>query len=124
MELKIELYRIESLKKESLWYSFDGKFKDKIKSITGQSIPMPWEDFRQLNDKIKLLSSVKDIQMFPNWFSEEQINKLFNSGYSLYKYDVSEIIELPKGECLFDYNKVINCEEVQFSILNDVFQLK
>ena len=47
----MEIYRIQSLKKESLWYSFDGKFEDKIKSITGQSIPMPWEDFRQLNDK-------------------------------------------------------------------------
>ena len=116
----MEIYRIQSLKKESLWYSFDGKFEDKIKSITGQSIPMPWEEFRQLDDKIKLLSSVKDIQMFPHWFSEEQINKLFNSGYSLYKYDVPEIIELPKGECLFDYNKVNSCEEIQSSIL-DVF---
>jgi len=81
---------------------------------------MPWEDFRQLNDKIKLLSSVKDIQMFPHWFSKEQIDKFFNSGYSLYRYDVPEIIELSKGECLFDYNKVINCEEAQSSIL-DVF---
>lgn len=116
----MEIYRIQSLKKESLWYSFDGKFEDKIKSITGQSVPMPWEGFRQLDDKIKLLSSVKDIQMFPHWFNEEQINKLFNSGYSLYKYDVPEIIELPKGECLFDYNKVIKCEEIQSSIL-DVF---
>lgn len=76
----MEVYRIQSLKKESLWYSFDGKFEDKIKSITGQSIPMPWEDFRQSNDKIKLLSSVKDIQMFPHWFSEEQINKLLIRG--------------------------------------------
>lgn len=117
----MEIYRIQSLKKESLWYSFDGKFEDKIKSITGQSIPMPWEEFRQLDDKIKLLSSVKDIQMLPHWFSEEQINKLFNSGYSLFKYDVPEIIELPKGECLFDYNKVINCEEVQSSILDVLY---
>lgn len=117
----MEIYRIQSLKKESLWYSFEGKFEDKIKSITGQSIPMPWENFRQLNDKIKLLSSVKDIQMFPHWFSKEQINKLFNSGYSLYKYDVPEIIELPKGECLFDYNKVINCKEVQSSILDVLY---
>ena len=26
----MEIYRIESLKKESLWYSFDGKFEDKL----------------------------------------------------------------------------------------------
>ena len=82
---------------------------------------MLFRSFRQLNDKIKLLSSVKDIQMFPHWFSKEQINKIFNSGYSLYKYDVPEIIELPKGECLFDYNKVINCEEVQSSILDVIY---
>lgn len=60
----MEIYRIQSIKKESLWYSFNGKFEDKLKSITGQSMPMPWEEFRQLDDKIKLLSSVKDIQMF------------------------------------------------------------
>ena len=117
----MKLYRIQSIKRESLWYSFDGKFKDRLKDITGEEIPMPWEEFRQIDNKLKLLSSVKDLNMFPNWFSEEQINKLFNSGYSLYKYDVPEIIELPKGECLFDYNKVINCEEVQSSILDVLY---
>lgn len=113
----MEIYRIQSLKKESLWYSFEGKFEDKIKTITGQSIPMPWEEFRQIDDKVKLLSSVQHINMLPHWFNKEQINKLFNSGFSLFKYEVSEIIELPKGECLFDFNKIISCEEIQTSIL-------
>lgn len=54
----MKLFRIQSIRKESLWYSFDGKFKDKLKDITGQEVPMPWEAFRQENNKLKLLSSV------------------------------------------------------------------
>lgn len=80
--MKTKLYRIQSLKKESLWYSFDGKFKDRYKEVSGIEIPMPFENFRQQDSKVKLLSSVEDINMFPNWFSKEDINKLFNSGYS------------------------------------------
>lgn len=114
----MKVFRIQSLKKESLWYSFDGKFKDKLKDITGQEVPMPWENFRQENNKIKLLSSVEDIKMFPNWFSKEQIEMLFNSGYSLFEYEVDKGIYLPKGEVLFDYNKVISCKEIQKEILN------
>lgn len=117
----MKIFRIQSLKNESLWYSFDGKFEDKIKSITGQSIPMSWEEFRQSNDKVKFLSSVKDIQMFPHWFTKEQINKLFNSGYSLFEYEVPEIIELPMGECLFDFNKVESHKEIQSSILDILY---
>ena len=114
----MKLFRIQSLKKESLWYSFDGKFKDKLKDITGQEVPMPWEDFRQENNKLKLLSSVEDIKMLPNWFTKEQIEMLFNSGYSLFEYEVDKGIYLPKGEVLFDYNKVISCKEIQKEILN------
>ena len=33
----MKLYRIQSIKRESLWYSFDGKFKDKLKEITKES---------------------------------------------------------------------------------------
>ena len=113
----MKLYRIQSIRKESLWYSFDGKFKDKLKDITGQEVPMPWEDFRQAEKKVKLLSSVESLEMFPNWFSKDQINKLFNSGYSLFEYEVDKGIYLPKGEVLFDFNKVISSNEIQMEIL-------
>lgn len=113
----MELYRIQSLKDESMWYSFDGKFTDKIKSITGQSIPMPFDEFRQQDKKMKLLSSVEDMMMFPNWFTKEQIEKLFNSGYSLFKYEVESCIYMPKGETLFDFNKVISKIEIQKDIV-------
>lgn len=113
----MKLYRIQSIHKESLWYSFDGKFKDKLKDITGQEVPMPWEDFRQAEKKVKLLSSVENLEMFPNWFSKSQINKLFNSGYSLFEYEVDKGIYLPKGEVLFDFNKVISSNEIQMDIL-------
>ena len=113
------LFRIQSLKRESLWYSFDGKFEDRLIDITGQTLPMPFEEFRQLDKNSKLLSSVEDIKMFPNWFTPEQIEKLFNSGYSLFKYNVEKAIYLPKGEVLFDFNNdVISCEEVMDDILN------
>lgn len=114
----MKLFRIQSIRKESLWYSFDGKFKDKLKDITGQEVPMPWEEFRQKDSEIKLLSSVEDIQMFPNWFTKDQVEKLFNSGYSLFEYEVDKGIYLPKGEILFDYNKVISCKEIQKEILD------
>lgn len=113
----MKLYRIQSIRKESLWYSFDGKFKDKLKDITGQEVPMPWEDFRQAEKKVKLLSSVERLEMFPNWFSKDQINKLFNSGYSLFEYEVDKGFYLPKGEVLFDFNKVISSNEIQMDIL-------
>lgn len=113
----MKLYRIQSIQKESLWYSFDGKFTDKLKDITGQEVPMPWEDFRQAEEKVKLLSSVESLEMFPNWFSKKQIEKLFNSGYSLFEYEVEKGIYLPKGEVLFDFDKVISFNEIQMEIL-------
>src|SRR5699024_3410162 len=113
----MKLYRIQSVKNESLWYSFDGKFKDRLKDITGEEIPMPWEEFRQIDNKLKLLSSVKDLNMFPNWFSEDHIKKLFNSGYSLFEYEVNNFIELTFGEVLFDYNAVLSSKEIQEDIL-------
>lgn len=113
----MKLYRIQSIKNESLWYSFDGKFKDKLNEITGDEIPMPFEEFRQADEKVKLLSSVADIHAFPNWFTNEQIMKLFNSGYSLFEYDVDKCIYLPKGEVLFDYNKVNSVKEIQSEII-------
>ncbi len=116
----MKLYRIQSLNNESMWYSFDGKFTDKIKNITGQSIPMPFEEFRQKNKKVKLLSSVDDMMMFPNWFAKQQIERLFNSGYSLFEYKVDSCICLPKGETLFDFNRVISRKEIQKDIV-DVF---
>lgn len=116
--IPMKLFRIQSIRKESLWYSFDGKFKDKLKDITGQEVPMPWEEFRQQDNEIKLLSSVEDIQMFPNWFTKDQVEKLFNSGYSLFEYEVDKGMYLPKGEILFDYNKVISCKEIQKEILD------
>ena len=113
----ITLYRIQSIKRESLWYSFDGEFKDRLSKITGQSIPMPFQIERQSNKNQKLLSAVENIEMFPNWFSKDQIEKLFNSGYSLFMYEVDKGIYLPKGEVVFDYNKVISSKEVQQDIL-------
>ena len=113
----MKLYRIQSIKNESLWYSFDGKFKDKLKEITGEEIPMPWEEFRQIDNKLKLLSSVKDLKMFPNWFSEEHVRRLFNSGYSLFEYEVNDFIELPFGEVIFNYNTVLYSKEIQEDIL-------
>ena len=113
----MKLYRIQSIRKESLWYSFDGKFNVKLMDISGQEVPMPWEDFRQAEKKVKLLSSVENLEMFPNWFSKDQINKLFNSGYSLFEYEVDKGIYLPKGEVLFDFNKVISSNEIQMEIL-------
>jgi|SRR5690625_923179 len=113
----MKLYRIQSIKRESLWYSFDGKFEDKLKEITGEEIPMPWEEFRQIDNKLKLLSSVKDLKMLPNWFSEDHIRRLFNSGYSLFEYEVNDFIELTFGEVLFDYNTVLSSKEIQEDIL-------
>lgn len=113
----MKLYRIQSIHQESLWYSFDGKFTDRIRKITGQSIPMPWEEMRQADNSKKLLSSVEDIQMFPYWFSAEQIEKMFNAGYSLFEFEVDGGLYLPKGEVLFDNNRVISCREVQEEIL-------
>lgn len=108
------LYRIQSIKQESLWYSIDGKFEDKLKKITGQEIPMPFEKWRQLDQKVKLLSSVKNMEDFKNWFTKDQIYKMFNSGYSLFKYEVTDPIVLPRGEVLFDLNNsVIECVEIQ-----------
>lgn len=108
------LYRIQSIKQESLWYSIDGKFEDKLKKITGQEIPMPFEEWRQLDQKVKLLSSVKNMEDFKNWFTKDQIYKMFNSGYSLFKYEVTDPIVLPRGEVLFDLNNsVIECVEIQ-----------
>ena len=114
----MKLYRIQSLSRKSLWYTFDGKFKDNLVSITGQTIPMPWEEMRQADPKVKLLSSVLDINMFPFWFTKRQINMLFNSGYSLFEYMVESGICMPKGEVLFDYNKVISMQENMDLILN------
>lgn len=118
----MKLFRIQSIRKESLWYSFDGKFKDKLKEITGQEVPMPFDKKRKLlrikDPNVKFLSAVEDIKMFPNWFTKEQIEMLFNSGYSLFEYEVDKGIYLPKGEVLFDYNKVISCKEIQKEILN------
>lgn len=114
------LYRIQSLKRESLWYSFDGKFKDNLKEITGQSIPMPFDESRESNDSEKLLSAVEDINNLPLWFSKDQIFKLFNSGYSLFRYEVDNGIYLPKGEVVFDYNKALKCDEVQ-NLIFDVY---
>ena len=51
----MKLFRIQSIRKESLWYSFDGKFKDKLKEITGQEVPMPWEDYRQQDEKLLII---------------------------------------------------------------------
>lgn len=118
----MKLFRIQSIRKESLWYSFDGKFKDKLKEITGQEVPMPFDKKRKSlrikDPKVKFLSAVEDIKMFPNWFSKEQIEMLFNSGYSLFEYEVENGIYLPKGEVLFDYNKVISSKEIQKEIIN------
>lgn len=112
------IYRIQSIKRESLWYSIDGKFEDRLKKITGQEIPMPFEKWRQLDKKVKLLSSVKNMEDFKNWFTKDQIYKMFNSGYSLFQYEVSDTIELPKGEILFDLNNwVLNSKEIQNDIL-------
>ena len=119
----MELYRIQSRFNESMWYSFKGKYTNRFEELTGQFVPMPFEEFRQLEKSIKLLSSVEDIEMFPNWFSKKQIDLLFNSGYSLFKYDVNSGIHLPKGEVLFDFNKVNSMEEIQNDILriyNDI----
>lgn len=117
----MKLYRIQSIRKESLWYSFDGEFKDRLKDVTGQEIPMPFDKNRKSlrikDPKVKFLSSVESLDMFPNWFSKDQINKLFNSGYSLFEYEVDKGIYLPKGEVLFDFNKVINSNEIQMEIL-------
>lgn len=117
MKQQTTLYRIQSIRRESLWYSFDGEFKDRLSKITGQSIPMPFEEARQSDNSLKLLSAVEDIQMFPNWFSKDQIEKLFNSGYSLFKYEVDKCIYLPKGEVVFDYNQAISSQEIQQDIL-------
>lgn len=117
MKHQTTLYRIQSIRRESLWYSFDGEFKDRLSKITGQSIPMPFEEARQSDISLKLLSAVEDIQMFPNWFSKDQIEKLFNSGYSLFKYEVDKCIYLPKGEVVFDYNQAISSQEIQQDIL-------
>lgn len=69
---------------------------------------------------MKLLSSVDDMMMFPNWFAKQQIERLFNSGYSLFEYKVDSCIYLPKGETLFDFNRVISRKEIQKDIV-DVF---
>lgn len=104
------IFRIQSIRNESLWYSFDGKFTDRIKKITGQSIPMPFDKKRETVGKVKLLSAVADINNLPLWFSSQQIEKLFNNGYSLFEYQVENYLTLPKGEILFDYNKAIKKE--------------
>src|SRR5690606_9083287 len=124
MKQQKTLYRIQSIRGESLWYSFDGKFEDRLFKITEQSIPMPFDYDRQSDKSLKLLSAVEDIQMFPNWFSKEQIEKLFNSGYSLFKYEVDKCIYLPKGEVVFDYNTAISSLEVQEDILKVYGQLE
>src|SRR5690625_7966191 len=97
----MKLYRIQSIKRESLWYSFDGKFEDKLKEITGEEIPMPWEEFRQIDNKLKLLSSVKDLKMLPKWFSEDHISRLFNSGYYMFDYIINDFIVFTLGVILF-----------------------
>ena len=112
----MKLFRIQSRFGESLWYDLDGKFTDKIKNITGQSIPMPWEDMRQSDPKMKLLSSVEDINMFPYWFNKDQIIKMFNSGYSLFEYDVDKCMYLSNGETLFDLNTINSSIEIQDEI--------
>lgn len=111
----MELYRIQSIKRESLWYSFDGEFKDRMKQITGKDIPMPFEEWRQ--EKGKLLSSCAQIEHLKDWFDNELLYKLFNSGYSLFKYEVDGYIVLPKNECVFDFEKTKNVVELDMNLI-------
>lgn len=103
-ELKI-IYRIQTIDNDGMWYSIDGTFTDRLKEITGQSMPMERCYFRE--NYANLLSGVKDLDSLYLWFSKEQITKLLNSGYSLYKYKVEEYITLENGEVLFDPDKCL-----------------
>src|SRR5690606_23247740 len=115
------VYRIQSIRNESLWYTFNGEFTDRIKKITGQSIPMPYDKARETTGEIKLLSAVADIHNLPLWFSKDQIDKLFNSGYSLFEYQVEDFLTLPKGEILFDFNKAVGVENQ--SLILDIYRI-
>ncbi len=106
------LYRIQDENAESMWYNIDGKFVDKIREITGQEIPMSF-DYSRIKDKnTKLISSVEDVNMFPNWFSKEQIIALCNNGFRLYEYRVDKCFYYPKDEVLFDLNKIKSVRKI------------
>lgn len=109
------LYRLELDSGHGMWYDNDGKFDPIIQKICPDSInaklPMDYSEQYKL-DNLIWKSSVSNLKSMLAWFPDDDMNKLMEHGFKLYKYEVERWIELEKGEIIFATNSVISKSQI------------
>lgn len=120
MEVKT-IYRIENPEHmNGMWYNKNGIFMKNIHILCPNGIakdfPMPLNlDLHRKDGKI-WNSGGKSIENMNQWFTIEDAKSLYNNGFKLFEFEVSEYNEL-EMEILFTRDGILSKKEIPLEMV-------
>lgn len=107
------LFRLEQASGNGMWYDQFGEFNPTIPKLCPDSVnatlPMNYSDIYS-KDGLVWNSSAETLEGMYSWFPEEDMLKLYEGGFELYRYEVGNWLVLPNQEIIFAQENVISKE--------------
>lgn len=117
----MKIYRIEVPEsKHGMWYNEHGVFQKTIDILCPDGIakdfPMPLNLELHRKDSQVWNSAGESVEQMNHWFTSEDARNLYNSGFKLFQFEVTEFQKL-EHEILFTRRGIINQEEISLEII-------
>jgi hypothetical protein len=123
MELR-RIYRIENpIHMDGMWYTKDGIYRKTIDILCpngkAKEFPMPLDLEHHKKSGFDWQSAGKSVEDMNFWFTSEDALSLYNNGFRLFEFEVTEFQEL-ENEILFHRGGVITQKEIPLDVVWDI----
>lgn len=117
------VFRIENPNtRHGMWYRLDGTYDPFIMTLTegiSKGLPMGFHERYSKNGR-KWFSAGKSRENMNGWFSALDAQELYDAGYKLFRFIVSEFVE-EEHQVLFTQEGVLECLEIP---LSDIWEIR